>query len=74
MASLASDHACVDSHRRLLLKDLSLELKDGSNLIVTGPNGAGKTSLFRVLAALWTHTKGTYICSHTKVRAYMYPS
>lgn len=30
-----------------LVRDLSLRVPTGTNLLVTGPNGAGKSSLFR---------------------------
>lgn len=30
-----------------LVRDLSLRVPAGTNLLVTGPNGAGKSSLFR---------------------------
>ena len=47
-----------DGSQRLLLKNLKLSVRKGSNVLVTGPNGAGKTSMFRVLAGLWPATTG----------------
>lgn len=37
----------------VLIKELSVEVKSGMNVLVCGPNGAGKSSLFRILGELW---------------------
>jgi heme exporter protein A len=41
-----------------VLRDVSLDLRDGETLVVLGPNGAGKTTLLRVLATLLRPTAG----------------
>ncbi len=44
---------------RPALDDVSLELPEGSSLVVFGPNGAGKSTLLRVLATLLRPTSGS---------------
>jgi len=37
----------------LLIKELTFEVRSGTNVLVCGPNGSGKSSLFRILGELW---------------------
>jgi len=45
--------------RRVAVRELTFQLRDGECLALFGPNGAGKTTLLRVLAGLLRPTSGT---------------
>ncbi|KAJ3698082.1 hypothetical protein LUZ61_001787 [Rhynchospora tenuis] len=53
-----SDVKVVTPTGNELVKDLTLKVETGSNLLITGPNGSGKSSLFRVLGGLWPLVSG----------------
>lgn len=41
-----------------LIKNLTLSISAGTNLLITGPNGSGKSSLIRCLSGLWRSFDG----------------
>lgn len=45
----------------LLVKELSFEVRSGTNVLVCGPNGCGKSSLFRILGELWPSWGGKVV-------------
>lgn len=52
----------VPSSGKLLIKDLSLRISQGNNVMIVGNTGTGKTSLLRVLGGLWESTRGKDCC------------
>jgi heme exporter protein A len=52
-----SDITCIRGGR-LVLQDVSFDLKPGIANILTGPNGSGKSTLLRVVAGLVDHQHG----------------
>ncbi len=47
-----------------IIKDLSLEIQDGSSLAILGNNGSGKSSLLRIIASMQSATKGAITYTH----------
>jgi putative ATP-binding cassette transporter len=49
---------CTPDKKRLLIRDLSLKLLEGQDLLIVGSSGAGKSSLLRAIAGLWADGNG----------------
>ncbi len=67
--SQQGDHLALDSltlytpnYERMLIKELTLNLKPGDALLITGDSGCGKSSLLRAIAGLWR--TGTGVIHH----------
>lgn len=46
----------------VLIKDLNLNLPQGTSVLIKGASGSGKTTLLRTVAGLWSFSEGTVYC------------
>jgi putative ABC transport system ATP-binding protein len=58
-AALETDHLCRTVAGRVLVDDVSMQVRAGEVLAVVGPSGAGKSSFLRLLNRLDEPTSGT---------------
>jgi cobalt/nickel transport system ATP-binding protein len=56
-----------DTDEPYVIKDLSLEIKEGECLVIRGDNGSGKSTLFRILNGLSFPQKGKYYFDGTEI-------
>ena len=59
--SIAKLDLATPDRKRVLIRNLSIELEEGRHLLIVGNSGAGKSSLLRGIAGLWTSGEGTII-------------
>lgn len=57
-AQLSAGGLLIERRGRVLVENLSLEVRPGRPLVITGPNGSGKSTLMRVLAGLTLPDRG----------------
>lgn len=48
----------VNTGKKEIIKDISLEIPDGKLIVITGPNGGGKSTLAKLIAGLEKPTSG----------------
>ena len=58
MIHVESASLTIPSQERTLVRNLSIDLDQGSHLLVVGPSGCGKTSLLRMFSGLWSPASG----------------
>ena len=67
MAKIKFDHVTVKYGNHTVVKDFSLEVKEGEILGIVGPSGCGKTSLVRSLGGFLNPDEGDiYISDEAK--------
>ncbi len=58
MASIDFDNVTKAYGKDVVIKDLSLKIRDGEFTVLVGPSGCGKTTLLRMIAGIGPQTSG----------------
>lgn len=58
MSIISLKNVTIAFENHVVLKDISLEIKQGESFVIIGPSGQGKTSLLKVMAGLITPCDG----------------
>jgi len=58
---LQVEHVSVRAGQRLVLDDVSLEVFEGEQVLITGPNGAGKSTLFNAITGVLPLDEGRIV-------------
>jgi len=64
---VACNHLSKSFGQRMVLHDITLEVRGGNVLALVGRNGAGKTTLLKILATLITPTDGTVLVGEQEI-------
>ncbi|MCS6289957.1 MAG: sn-glycerol-3-phosphate ABC transporter ATP-binding protein UgpC [Nitrospira sp.] len=67
MAELELRHISKSFREQPVLRDISLQVPDGSFTILLGPSGCGKSTLLRIIAGLESQTSGQVCIAGTAV-------
>ncbi len=60
----------LNYRNKIILSDVSCEVKRGEFFVIIGPNGAGKTSLLKILAGLQKAQQGSVLIKGKNISAY----
>ena len=59
MPGIMLRHIAKQFGKTQVLRDVSMEVRDGAFLAILGPSGCGKSTLLRIIAALETADQGS---------------
>ena len=67
---LGADAVTVGYDRRIISRDLSVQIPDGSFTVIVGPNACGKSTLLRSLSRLITPTAGQVVLDGRSIASF----
>ncbi|MEW6508868.1 MAG: ATP-binding cassette domain-containing protein [Bacteroidota bacterium] len=58
MTMIELKNICLSSKDKIILENISLEIKENMTTVIVGPSGAGKSSILKIVAGLWKPDTG----------------